>query len=141
MKKYLFIITILFPVMLFSCKDKGKNASQEQHISFTVDALDTPKNWQWRGENRNGVYNETGLLKEWPDEGPQLLWSFTGLGEGHTSVAIANGKIYVNGMHEDRLILYVFDMAGKLLTEKEIGTEWNKNWNGARSSVCVMATH
>ena len=104
---------------------------------FTVDSQDTPKNWQWRGENRNGMYNETGLLKEWPADGPQMLWKFEGLGEGHTSVAIASEKIYITGMHGDRLILYVFDMKGQLLKEKEIGKEWNESWNGTRSSVCI----
>ena len=94
-------------------------------------------NWQWRGENRNGVYNETGLMKEWPAGGPQMLWKFEGLGEGHTSVAIASEKIYVTGMHDDRLILYVFDMNGQLHKEKEIGKEWNESWNGTRSSVCI----
>lgn len=96
-----------------------------------------PKNWQWRGENRDGVYHETGLMKEWPAGGPEMVWSFEGLGEGHTSVSIANGKLYVTGMHDDSLILYVFDMTGQLLTEKEIGKEWKKNWNGTRSSVCI----
>ena len=114
MKKYLFIIAVLFPLTLLA-----------------------QKNWQWRGQNRNGMYNETGLLKVWPADGPQLLWKFEGLGEGHTSAAIANGKIYVNGMHGDKLMLYVFDMKGKLLTEKEIGKEWDKNHNGTRSSVCI----
>jgi len=105
--------------------------------NFSVFSQGTPKNWQWRGENRNGVYNETGLLKAWPTDGPQLLWKFEGLGEGHTSVAIANEKIYITGMHGDRLILYIFDLAGKLLTEREIGKEWNTSWNGTRSSVCI----
>jgi len=99
--------------------------------------LNAQSNWQWRGENRDGVYNETGLLKEWPARGPQLLWSFEGLGEGQTSVAIANEKIYITGMHGDRLILFVFDMAGKLLSRKDIGKEWDTNWNGTRSSVCI----
>jgi outer membrane protein assembly factor BamB len=123
MKKYLIIITILLPLTFISCQHRN--------------APDTKGNWQWRGENRNGVYNETGLLKEWPAEGPELLWYFEGLGEGHTSVAIANEKVYVTGMHDDRLVLYVFDMTGKLLTEKEIGKEWNENWNGVRSSICI----
>jgi outer membrane protein assembly factor BamB len=105
--------------------------------NFAAISQGTPKNWQWRGENRNGVYNETGLLKVWPADGPQLLWKFEGLGEGHTSVAIANEKIYVSGLHGDKLMLYVFDMTGKLLKEKEIGKEWNESWNGTRSSVCI----
>ena len=121
MKKYLFIISIL--CLVYSC---GVNSSK-----------DSPDNWQWRGENRNGVYNETGLLKVWPADGPLLLWKFEGLGEGHSSAAIAGGKVYVTGMHDDVLMLYVFDMTGELLTEKVIGKEWNTNWNGTRSSVCI----
>jgi hypothetical protein len=27
---------------------------------------------QWRGPNRNGIYNETGLLNKWPDAGPKM---------------------------------------------------------------------
>ncbi|KAA6331462.1 hypothetical protein EZS27_019938, partial [termite gut metagenome] len=46
---------------------------------------DKQENSQWRGQNRDGVYNEKGLLKQWPEAGPELLWSFEGLGEGHTS--------------------------------------------------------
>ena len=96
------------------------------------------KNSQWRGENRDGIYNnETNLLKAWPADGPELLWKFEGLGEGHTSVAIASEKIYITGMHDDKLVLYVFDLKGKLLKEKEIGKEWNINHNGTRSTVNV----
>ena len=117
----------------FSESEKEIFVAQNQ----TVDSVQTLKNWQWRGENRNGVYRETGLLKEWPSNGPRLIWKYEGLGEGHTSVAIAGGKIYITGMHGDILILYVFNMDGKLLREKELGKEWNINWNGTRSSVCI----
>jgi len=122
MKKNLFIIAILFTAMLLSCK--------QQKVS-------TGENWQWRGENRNGMYNETGLLSSWGENGPRMLWNFEGFGEGHTSVSIANEKIYITGMHGDVLMLYVFNMKGKLLTEKEIGKEWNTSHNGTRSSVCI----
>jgi len=122
MKKSLLIIVVLNCLMCVGCVKTSKDVSG---------------NWQWRGENRDGMYNETALLKEWPVDGPQLLWDFEGLGEGHTSVSIASGKVYVTGMHDDKLILYVFDLMGNLLTEKEVGKEWNTNWNGTRSSVCI----
>ena len=123
MKKSILFLAIIVPY-LWSCNnDQNHNKVQN--------------NAQWRGEHRNGVYNETGLLQEWPSEGPTLLWSFDRLGEGHTSVAISDEKIYITGMHGDVLMLYVFDMAGTLITEKEIGKEWNTNWNGTRSSVCI----
>ena len=114
MKKYLFIITILYPVMQYA-----------------------QENSQWRGERRDGIYNETGLLKEWPPDGPQLVWKYEGLGEGHTSVAIANKKIYITGLTDDNLFLYVFDLEGQLLDKKEVGKEWNENRNGPRSTICV----
>ena len=114
MKKYLIMIALLFPVM-----------------------IQAQKNSQWRGENRDGVYNETGLLKEWPADGPELLWKYEGLGGGFTSVAIANEKIYITGQTDDRLMLYVLDLKGKLLAEKEVGAEWTRNHVGTRCTVNV----
>ena len=38
---------------------------------------------QWRGPNRDGKYQESSLLKSWTVEGPELLWHFDDLGEGH----------------------------------------------------------
>jgi outer membrane protein assembly factor BamB len=95
------------------------------------------ENSQWRGQNRDGVYNEKGLLKQWPEAGPELAWSFEGLGEGHTSVAIANNKLYITGMTDSIGNLYIFDLQGNLLQKKEYGFEWNTNFNGTRSTVNV----
>jgi hypothetical protein len=101
-------------------------------ITFSLSAQN---NIQWRGENRTGIYNEKNLLKSWPAEGPQLLWHYNGLGEGHSSVAINANKIYVTGMTGKTGCLYVFDMDGKLLNKKEYGEEWFENYNGARGTV------
>jgi outer membrane protein assembly factor BamB len=95
------------------------------------------ENSQWRGKNRDGIYKETGLLKQWPETGPQLLWNFDGLGEGHTSAAIADDKIYITGMIDSTGVLFVFDLQGKLLNKKAYGLEWNTNYNGTRSTVNV----
>ncbi|MDR2811305.1 MAG: PQQ-binding-like beta-propeller repeat protein [Tannerellaceae bacterium] len=106
-------------------------------ISVSIPAIVAQENSQWRGTARNGVYEETGLLKSWPPGGPQLLWNYDGLGEGHTSVAVANNKIYVTGMTDSTGYLYVFDLQGKLLHKKPYGLEWNTNYNGSRSTVHV----
>jgi outer membrane protein assembly factor BamB len=100
-------------------------------------SINAQENAQWRGEKRDGTYNETGLLKQWPAEGPQMLWSYNGLGEGYTSVAVADDKIYATGMTDSIGYLYVLDTKGKLLKKKEYGLEWNLNYNGARSTVNV----
>ena len=94
-------------------------------------------NSQWRGENRDGIYNETGLLKEWPAGGPELLWYSEELGDGYSSPAIANNRIYVAGLYSDDLVLSIFDLSGKLLTRKAIGKEWKESYPGARSTINV----
>ncbi len=96
------------------------------------------KNIQWRGENRDGVYHEVGLMKKWPDGGLKMLWHYDQLGEGYSSVSIANDKIYVNGMRDGQQgWLHVFDLNGKLLGQVNYGKEWKGNYSGARGAVTV----
>lgn len=92
---------------------------------------------QWRGPDRTGIYKETGLMKSWLTEGPQMLWHYNGLGEGHSSAAIANNKIYITGLVDGNGHLFVFDLSGKLLNKKAYGPEWDTNYNGARGTVTV----
>lgn len=69
-------------------------------------------NWpQWRGPNRDGISKETGLLKEWPAEGPPLLWKATGAGRGFSSFSIANGRLFTMGLRGDREFVIAFDVA------------------------------
>jgi len=93
---------------------------------------------QWRGPNRNGIYDETGILKKWPDAGPKLLWHFNGLGDGHTSAAIVSSGVYTTGMIEGKGFVFAFDLKGKLLWKKEYGTEWAESHNGVRSTPLVI---
>lgn len=93
---------------------------------------------QWRGADRKGIYKETELLKEWPENGPELLWEYEGLGEGHSSVGIGNNRIFINGMPDTLGVLYSFDMDGKLLWKKVYGQEWHVNYTGTRSTPLVV---
>jgi outer membrane protein assembly factor BamB len=69
-------------------------------------------NWpQWRGPNRDGISNETGLLKQWPADGPPLAWKATGAGTGYSSIVISNGKLYTMGLRGDREFIVAFDVA------------------------------
>jgi len=72
----------------------------------------TAANWpQWRGPNRDGISKETGLLKQWPAEGPPLVWKATGAGRGYSSFSISNGKLYTMGLRGDREFVIAFDIA------------------------------
>ena len=50
---------------------------------------------QWRGPNRDGKFPGTNLLKQWPENGPDLMWSFEGLGEGHGNIGFGKNKLFV----------------------------------------------
>ena len=93
---------------------------------------------QWRGPNRNGIYTDSGLLRKWPEQGPELLWSFEGLGAGHGNVGIGKDKMFVLGMPDTTGVLYAFDFKGKLIWEKNYGTEWHKNYTGPRSTPTIV---
>jgi outer membrane protein assembly factor BamB len=69
-------------------------------------------NWpQWRGPNRDGISNESGLLKQWPADGPPLAWKAKGAGNGYSSLVISNGKLYTMGLRGDREVIVAFDVA------------------------------
>jgi len=95
----------------------------------------------WRGPNRDGIYPESGLLKQWPEEGPVLLWSFEGLGFGHTAVAIANSMVFATGITDTLQstgTLFAFDLAGNLIWKKDYGKEFTENFQGSRSTPVVV---
>ena len=92
---------------------------------------------QWRGENRDGNYNETGLMTVWPDGGPSLLWHFDELGDGHASAAVVSDRVYTAGTLNG--IGYIFSLSwdGKLLWKIPYGEEWTESWPGVRSTPLI----
>src|SRR5262245_35903266 len=53
-----------------------------------------PGEWpQWRGPRRDGASRETGLVTDWPQDGPKVLWRKP-CGEGYSSFAVSGGKLY-----------------------------------------------
>ena len=94
---------------------------------------------QWRGPNRDGRSAETGLLKDWPAGGPPLAWKAAGAGEGYSSFAVANGRLYTLGARGGREYVLAFDAAsGKRLWEVEHGSRFqNDRGSGPRATPTV----
>ncbi|MEK0424985.1 MAG: hypothetical protein RJB11_1076, partial [Planctomycetota bacterium] len=53
--------------------------------------------YQWRGPNRDGIAKESGLMDQWPEQGPPIGYRTKGLGSGMASVAIHAGLLYTIG--------------------------------------------
>jgi outer membrane protein assembly factor BamB len=100
-------------------------------------AVGSPSWPQWHGPNRNAKSTETALLKSWPPDGPPLLWSLDGLGEGFSTVSLANGLIYTTGKVQDDLILFAIDLNGKLKWHKSCGPAFSGPHPGARSTPTI----
>lgn len=97
-------------------------------------------NWpQWRGPNRDGISKETGLLKQWPENGPPLAWKATGAGGGYSSFAIANGRLFTMGLRGNREYVISFDVAtGKEVWATPNGTSFrNDRGDGPRGTPTV----
>ena len=77
-------------------------------------------------------------MKSWPVGGPEELWTYEQLGQGHSSAAVSGGFLYVNGMIEETGILFKFDLDGKLIWEKAYGPEFNESYTGTRGSPVVV---
>lgn len=93
---------------------------------------------QWRGGARDGQYFDRGLLKEWPEDGPVLLWTFNGLGKGHSSPAIGEDRLYISGKFEDKESLIALDDQGNKLWVTEYGRAWNKSYPDARTTPTLV---
>jgi outer membrane protein assembly factor BamB len=101
-------------------------------------------NWpQWRGPERDGVSQETGLLQEWPAEGPRLVWQVTDLGDGFSTPAVAGNRIYlVSNKGLDNEFVQALDTSdGHQLWATTIGKvgepDQRPSYPGARSTPTV----
>jgi outer membrane protein assembly factor BamB len=88
--------------------------------------------YEWRGPGRTGIYNETGLLKKWPEAGPKLLWETAGMGDGYSSVTVTDDAVYVSGRKDNSDVLFSLSPDGKKNWETIYGNAWMTNHTGSR---------
>jgi outer membrane protein assembly factor BamB len=88
--------------------------------TVTLRALDWP---QWLGPDRSGISAETGLLQQWPAQGPPRVWTIAGLGSGYGSVAVKGDRIFVQGQKgRDSTVSSLNRADGRLVWSRAIGS-------------------
>jgi len=103
-------------------------------------AAQSPGEWpQWRGPNRDGVSKETGLLKQWPEAGPPLVWKTSGAGRGYSSMSVSKGRLYTQGLRGEREFVVAFDLkSGKEVWATAYGAAFrNDRGDGPRGTPTV----
>lgn len=103
-------------------------------------AGDVPR---FRGANGDGKFDEQGLLKSWPTNGPPIAWMVKGFGKGYSSVTVVKDKVYLVGMTEDQIgHVYVLTTDGKRVADIPYGKEIvNEEASGARSTPTLDGNH
>ncbi len=94
---------------------------------------------QWRGQGRDGVSSERGLLMDWPAGGPRLAWTAKGAGSGYSSFSVAGGKVYTLGVRGGTEYVMAFDEAtGRKVWEVANGARFsNDRGDGPRGTPTV----
>jgi len=106
-------------------------------LLLTAGSAALAEDWpMFRGPDRSDVSKETGLLKQWPAEGPKRLWLNDKLGLGYSGVSVAKGVLYVLGAREGVETLIAIDAnTGVEKWAAEIGPMLeNPYGNGPRST-------
>lgn len=117
-------------------EDTGKDHSN-MDVSGLADNQGTEsesnKDWPcFHGADRTNKSDETGLLKNWPEGGPKLLFTISGLGEGYSTVTIADGMIYTAGTLNNQTYVFAYDLSGNPVWQKPNGTSWKVEVSWAR---------
>lgn len=101
-------------------------------VSLVLPNLGRSEDWpQWRGVNRDGRSPETGLLKEWPKDGPKLVWKATGIGSSFATVSVVGDRIFTMGDLDDASHVIALDRNdGKVLWKAKVGKAGAPGWGG-----------
>jgi outer membrane protein assembly factor BamB len=112
-------------------------------LAAAAGAADWP---QWRGPQRDGISQETGLLKEWPATGPRLVWEAKEIGSGYSTPAVVGERIYLisNTGTDDEFALVLSVADGKKIWSThlgKVGPNQGQQYPGSRSTPTVDGNH
>ena len=93
---------------------------------------------QWRGYGRTGIYHGEDLLDDWPEDGPMLLWSANGIGEGFSSASVTEDAIYLTGLIDTLEYVTALDLDGNRLWQTAFGPGWTTSFASSRSTPTVV---
>jgi outer membrane protein assembly factor BamB len=96
---------------------------------------------QWQGPDRTANSKETGLLKEWPKEGPPLAWRSKGLGGGDSAPSVAAGRIYgMSNRGEDEVVWALSEQDGKEAWVVRIAPAHSQNFPQSKEGPSATPT-
>jgi outer membrane protein assembly factor BamB len=97
----------------------------------------TAQDVQWRGPNRDGKYPDKGLLREWPEGGPERLLKKEGLGSGYSTPVFYNDIIYITGRRDTLEVITALTPDGEIQWETVYGKPWMESFQETRNTPAI----
>ncbi|MBR3478138.1 MAG: PQQ-binding-like beta-propeller repeat protein [Bacteroidaceae bacterium] len=94
----------------------------------------------WRGPEHNGYYPDKGLLNQWPEAGPQMVFETEDAGKGYSSPLVVNDRVYITGLNEDgtREVFQCYNLQGKKQYTVEYGNPWKQSYPETRTTPAIV---
>ena len=98
-------------------------------LVWGVTPVDADDWHQWRGAERLGVWNETGIIDEFPDDGLKVTWRVP-IGSGFAGPAVANGRVFALDWREDPQSRTLDGTERVLALDEQTGAVlWTHTWS------------
>ena len=120
-----------------------KNAAASIAVVVMAMVCSTRADWpQYLGPDRDSTSPEKGILRSWPEDGPEVLWTVP-VGRGYGGPAIEDGRVYLLDREaEEGDNLRCFDLSdGKELWNFAYDAPGSVMFPGSRSVPTVAGRH
>src|SRR5262245_45406876 len=93
---------------------------------------------QYRGMHRDGLSDETGLLKSWPEKGPSVVWRRK-IGDAFSSVVVSGGRLFTMDSDAESEVAVCLEIAtGKEIWRTPLGKKFVEEFgDGPRATPVV----
>ena len=110
-------------------------------LSSVVRSEDWPS---WRGPNRDDISTETGLLRKWPEGGPEKLWTSKDAGLGYSGCSIVNGVLFTmgadgTGEESNDFVIAINTKSGEKVWQANVGSYLENGWGGGPRSTPTIS--
>jgi outer membrane protein assembly factor BamB len=96
---------------------------------------------EWRGQGRRGVWNETGILEKFPEQGLKVEWRAP-IHAGYSGPSVSGGRVFISDFsptesrHGIERALCLDEKTGKVLWTRE----WDADYTGITYEIGPRAT-
>lgn len=145
MKRFVCCTTLMLFALVICSDVEAQSGSRSSRSKKSGAAATTtamaPGDWnQFRGPRRDNLSPESGLADKWPEGGPELLQTISGIGEGYASVSLVGEMMYTMGnVDGGEQVIALNRKTGEIVWKTRNGDEYREGQgNGPRGTPSVI---